>query len=98
MPPFGKLASLIISAEDRASAMTHAQNMMKAAPTGSKLELLGPADAPMAVIRGRHRVRLLLHADKSMNVQAYLRRWLAAAPRPKGSIRMTVDVDPTTFY
>jgi len=47
--------------------------------------------------RGRHRFRLLVHAPRSTDVQAYLRDWLAAAPTPRGSLRVQVDIDPQSF-
>ena len=59
--------------------------------------MLGPAEAPLAVIRGRHRWRLLLKAPREMDVQAYLRQWLGALPEIKGDLRLTVDIDPYNF-
>ena len=58
---------------------------------------MGPAEAPLAVIRGRHRWRLLVKAPREIDVQDYLRAWLAALPTLKGDIRLTVDVDPYSF-
>ena len=60
--------------------------------------MLGPAKAPVAVVRGRHRFRLLIKAPREFNLSAYLRDWLAVAPKARGSIRMDVDVDPMSFY
>ncbi|MGE0613770.1 MAG: hypothetical protein AB7O70_15620, partial [Hyphomicrobiales bacterium] len=59
--------------------------------------ILGPADAPLSVIRGRHRVRLLVKADRQADLQAYLRQWLAAAPKTTGNVRLSLDVDPYNF-
>ena len=59
--------------------------------------MLGPAEAPLAVIRGRHRWRLLVKAPREIDVQAYLRAWLAALPPLKGDLRLTVDIDPYSF-
>ena len=50
----------------------------------SMIEVLGPAEAPLSVIRGRHRYRLLVKATREADLQAYLRLWLTAAPKPKG--------------
>jgi primosomal protein N' (replication factor Y) len=58
---------------------------------------LGPAEAPLAVIRGRHRFRLLLKAPREADLQAYLRLWLSQAPKAKGDVRLTVDIDPYSF-
>ncbi len=51
----------------------------------------------MAVIRGRHRFRLLVKAPKEVDLQTYLKAWLDALPQPKGDLRVQVDVDPYDF-
>ncbi len=96
MPPFGRLAALIISANDLGAAMEFAQQLAAAAPHGPHVRVLGPAPAPLALIRGRHRVRLLLHAGRDQNVPQILRAWLANA-KPSGSVRLSIDVDPHSF-
>jgi len=96
MPPYGRLAAVIVSANDLAAAMAFAQQLAASAPHTADIRVLGPAPAPLALIRGRHRVRLLLHAGRGVNVPAVLRAWLAGA-KPSGSVRMAVDVDPYAF-
>ena len=59
--------------------------------------MLGPAEAPLAVIRGRHRYRLLVKAPRETDLQTYLRLWLAAVPKAKGDVRLVVDIDPYSF-
>ena len=59
--------------------------------------MLGPAEAPIAVVRGRHRWRLLVKAPREIDIQAYLRAWVAALPEVKGDLRLVVDVDPYSF-
>jgi primosomal protein N' (replication factor Y) len=59
--------------------------------------VLGPAEAPLAVIRGRHRFRLLVQAPRSVDMQGWLRAWLAAAPPPRGGVRVQIDIDPQSF-
>ena len=71
--------------------------MRARAPEAHRIEVLGPAEAPIAVIRGRHRWRLLVKAPRDIDVQAYLRAWLGALPPLKGDIRLTVDIDPYSF-
>ncbi len=66
-------------------------------PKPEELSLLGPAEAPIAVIRGRHRFRLLVRAPRSADLQGFLRAWLAAGPPEKGGIKVAVDVDPQSF-
>ena len=57
-----------------------------------------PAEAPIAVVRGRHRYRLLVKAPREFNLSAYLRDWMGIAPKTRGGIKMDVDVDPMSFY
>ena len=60
--------------------------------------MLGPAEAPVSVVRGRHRYRLLIKAPREFNLSACLRDWLSVAPKTRGSIKMDGDVDPMSFY
>jgi primosomal protein N' (replication factor Y) (superfamily II helicase) len=96
-PPFGRLASLVVSGKDRPGSERHARRLAAAAPADDRVRVLGPAEAPLAVIRGRHRFRLLAKAPRNYDLSAYLRDWLAAAPKPKGSLKLDVDVDPQSF-
>ena len=61
------------------------------------MQLLGPAEAPLAVIRGRYRFRLLLKSARSFDLPDYLRHWLANAPKTTGNLKLEVDVDPQSF-
>jgi primosomal protein N' (replication factor Y) len=97
LPPFGRLASIIVSAGDRSTAEAHARAMAMAAPGEEGVRLLGPAEAPFAVLRGRHRFRLLAQADSAGRLHEWLRLWLAAVPKSRGSIKVEVDVDPISF-
>ncbi len=97
LPPFGRLAAIVISGLERAEAQAYAAAFRRAAPGDPAVGVLGPAEAPLAVVRGRHRWRLLVQAPRSANIQAYLRQWLAAAPRPRASLRVQVDIDPQSF-
>jgi primosomal protein N' (replication factor Y) len=67
------------------------------APRADNVRVLGPAGAPLALIRGRHRWRLLVKSPRNFDLSAYLRRWLDAGPKPKGSVQVIVDVDPQSF-
>ena len=96
-PPFGRLASLIISAGDRPTAEGYARKLVAVAPTDERVQLLGPAEAPLAVIKGRYRFRLLLKSARGFDLSDYLRHWLAASPKPKGNLKLEVDVDPQSF-
>ena len=96
-PPFGRLASLIISAGDRGSAEGFARGLAALAPQDERVQVLGPAEAPLAVIKGRYRFRLLVKSVRGFDLSDYLREWLAAGPKPKGNLKLEVDVDPQSF-
>jgi primosomal protein N' (replication factor Y) len=97
-PPFGRLASLLISAGERPLAEGYARRLAALAPRADEVRVLGPAEAPLAVVRGRHRFRLLVKSPRGFDLSGYLRDWLAAAPKRKGTIKLEVDVDPQSFY
>ena len=96
-PPFGRLASLVVSGPDRHETTGYARALARAAPPVDDVRVLGPADAPLALVRGRHRLRLLVKSPRGFDLSAYLREWLAAAPKAKGSIKLDIDVDPQSF-
>jgi primosomal protein N' (replication factor Y) len=95
-PPYGRLAALVVSSEDERAADRAARDLGLAAPRGEGVEVLGPAPAPLALLRGRHRRRLLLKARREVPVQKLLRDWLARVTLPN-SVRVQVDVDPVGF-
>ena len=98
MPPFGRLAALIVSANEHSVALNHARHLLQVAPNGEGLKLFGPADAPVAMVRGRHRIRLLAQSPRGFDMSGYVRFWLAAANKPTGNLRVHVDIDPVSFY
>lgn len=97
LPPFGRLASIIVSADSRADAEAHARALRLAAPAVKGVSILGPAEAPLALIRGRHRFRLLVHGARSSDMQAFIRALLGNGPRAKGSLQVQLDIDPQSF-
>lgn len=97
LPPFGRLVSIIVSADNRADAETHARQLRNAAPQSPGIALLGPAEAPLALIRGRHRFRLLVHGRRNSDMQAFIKDMLAKGPKERRSIHVQVDVDPQSF-
>ncbi len=97
-PPFGRLASLVVTANERHAAESYGRALVSAAPREEAVRVLGPAEAPIAVVRGRHRFRVLVKAPRGFDLSAYLRQWLAAAPKPRGNVRLEVDVDPQSFF
>ena len=114
LPPFSRLAAIVVSGADRAAAEAHARALVRAAwdlpaddrfrvapagglPDTDEIVVLGPAEAPIAMVRGRHRFRLLVRAPRGADLQAFLRAMLAAGPAARGNVRAQVDVDPMSF-
>jgi primosomal protein N' (replication factor Y) len=97
-PPFGRLASFVITADDRHAAEAYGRALVSAASKDEAVRVLGPAEAPVAVVRGRHRFRVLVKAPRAFDLSNYLRDWIAAAPKPRGGVKFDVDVDPQSFY
>ncbi|MFD1626728.1 primosomal protein N' [Azospirillum griseum] len=96
MPPFGRLAALIVSGEDPTLVDRVALALGRAAPRDDTVHVLGPAPAPLALLRGRHRRRLLLKAPRATQVQALIAAWLERVEIPP-AIRVQIDVDPYSF-
>ena len=97
LPPYGRLAAMVVSAADAADAMRYAEMLARTAPQTTGVRVLGPAPAPIALLRGRHRVRLLIKSVRDFNIQDYIRTWLGEAARPRGSVRLAIDIDPQSF-
>lgn len=97
LPPFGRLAALIVSGRDKERAFAFARQLARTAPADTPARVLGPAEAPLALVRGRYRFRLLVKAPRGFDLQSWLRAWLSAAGEPKGGVRLAVDIDPYSF-
>ncbi|PZU82019.1 MAG: primosomal protein N' [Sphingomonas sp.] len=95
-PPFGRYAAIIVSSEDQPAALEIARAVGRSAPRVDGMEVYGPAPAPLAMLRGRHRYRLLVHARRALDVQDVIRDWLGALDWP-AKVRVAVDVDPYSF-
>ncbi len=96
MPPFGRLAALIISGKDELLTLKIAKSLIRHAPTIQGVEFLGPVSAPIFQLRGKYRYRILVKADKKIALSRILKNWLARfTPPPSVSVR--VDIDPYTF-
>jgi primosomal protein N' (replication factor Y) (superfamily II helicase) len=95
-PPFGRFAAIIVSSEDEREAIETARAIGGAAPDVGGMHVYGPAPAPLAMLRGRYRQRLLVHASRQTELQTIMRDWLGALEWPK-AVRVAVDVDPYSF-
>ncbi|GAM00818.1 primosomal protein N' [Sphingomonas parapaucimobilis] len=95
-PPFGRYAAIIVSSEDQGAAQSTANVIARAAPKVDGMHVFGPAPAPLAMLRGRHRYRLLVHARRALAVQDVIREWLGGLEW-SAKVRVAVDVDPYSF-
>ena len=75
----------------------NARRLAAAAPLDERVKVLGPAEAPLAVVRGRYRFRLLVKSVRAFDLSGYLRDWLGHAPKTKGNLKLEVDIDPQSF-
>jgi primosomal protein N' (replication factor Y) len=96
LPPFGRLAAIIVSSPDAEALETFVRALAAAVPNTDQVQVYGPADAPLALVRGRRRKRFLVRADRTVDLQAFLGAWRARV-RPPGSVRMVIDIDPYSF-
>jgi primosomal protein N' (replication factor Y) len=96
MPPFGRLVALIISSKDNNAADAVARELNRVAPRDNNIEILGPAEAPLRILRGWYRIRFLVKSKKEVNIQKKVRNWLVGCNIPS-KVRVTVDVDPVNF-
>ncbi|MDO9126038.1 MAG: primosomal protein N' [Parvibaculum sp.] len=96
LPPYGRLVGVVVSSPDAELARKVAREMSRRAPRADNVAVLGPAPAPMALLRGRTRLRFLVKAGRNVNVQAYMQAWLADMKIPN-AVRVSVDIDPYSF-
>jgi primosomal protein N' (replication factor Y) len=96
LPPFGRLAAVIASGADPDALEAYVRALAAAVPNTLDVEVYGPADAPLSLVRGRRRKRFLVRADRSVDLQAFLAAWRARV-RPPHSVRVVIDVDPYSF-
>lgn len=96
MPPYSRLAGIIVSGRDEKQVDAVAKALGQSAPQGEGIRTLGPAPAPMARLRGNWRKRLLVQADKTINLQKTIDGWMAAVKVPS-TVRVQIDIDPQSF-
>jgi primosomal protein N' (replication factor Y) len=97
MPPFGRLAALILSGPDSATVKVESRKLVRAAPEHGGWHILGPAPAPLALLRGRYRERILVKAPADPEMPDKIADWVAAVKLP-GAVRLQVDIDPQSFF
>ena len=97
LPPYGRLAAIVVSARDKDIAERIARDIANCAPAAERITVLGPAEAPIAVVRGRFRWRLLIKASREIDIQSYLRQWLDMVPKLPSDVMLSIDIDPYNF-
>jgi primosomal protein N' (replication factor Y) len=97
MPPYGRLAALILSGPDEMKLDQFCRTLAQKAPRFDDIRILGPAPAPIAFLRDKHRRRFLIKAGKSIAIQKFIGEWLALVKVP-GTIQLKVDIDPQSFF
>ncbi len=96
LPPYGRLAAMILSAPDAALVDSAAKDIAAAAPVAEGVQVFGPAEPPLGVVRGRWRRRFLVQAERNVDVSAYMRAWTARI-KPPSAVRVSVDIEPYSF-
>jgi len=96
LPPFGRLAAVVASGLDPVQLEDFVRLIAQAAPNTPGVEVYGPADAPLGLVRGRRRKRFLVRADRGVDLSAYMAAWRARV-KPPGAVRLTIDIDPYSF-
>ena len=99
MPPFGRLAGIVLKGPDITQVFNLANHMVRNAPMLDAIgaEIYGPAPAPIARVRDNHRVRILVKAPKEVTIQGALAQWRDSVQIPR-DIHISIDIDPQTFY
>jgi primosomal protein N' (replication factor Y) len=99
VPPYGRMAGIVLSGSDVAQVFDFGAELARRDGPLCRIgaQLFGPAPAPIARVRGRHRVRLLIKAEKTAPIQPAIAAWLAQL-KPPGDLRVSVDIDPQSFY
>ncbi|MDC7676924.1 primosomal protein N' [Asticcacaulis machinosus] len=95
-PPFGRLAAVIMSSKDQAELNRFSRELALTIPNTDGVEVYGPADAPLSLVRGQWRKRFLVRADRNRDLQGFMAAWLRTVKKPN-IIRMVTDIDPYSF-
>jgi primosomal protein N' (replication factor Y) len=96
MPPYSRLAGIILSGKNEKAVEKVGRELALSAPRSDDFIVMGPAVPPFAMLRGKHRRRLLIQANKKINLQKTISEWLHTIDVPS-SVRLSIDVDPQSF-
>lgn len=95
-PPFGRLAAVILSAKDNGLLNRFARDLALTVPNTEGIDVYGPADAPLSLVRGQWRKRFLVRADRNRDLQGFVTAWLKSVKAPN-AIRVITDIEPYSF-
>ena len=96
MPPFGRLAAIILSSKYERKLDGFASELLRVAPLFKNVKIFGPAPAPLYFLRGKYRRRFLIKSDKTVNIQDVLLNWTNKIKTPH-NVKLTIDIDPFSF-
>ena len=96
MPPFGKLAAIILSSKNLKILNVSADKLFHVSPNFRGIVILGPAPAPLSFIRGKHRVRFLIKSNREINLQKIIKEWISKI-KISQSVKLTIDIEPYSF-
>jgi len=96
MPPFGRLATIMVSGKNEREVKKYITDLSLNAPKSREVHLLGPAPAPMSFLRGQYRYRLILRSGKKFQMQKFIKAVLATTPTPR-ALKAKIDIDPFSF-
>ncbi|MGM0423167.1 MAG: hypothetical protein ACQEQL_08755 [Pseudomonadota bacterium] len=97
MPPYGKLVALIVSGNKEDQVKAYCRDLARTAPAYSNVQVLGPAAAMLSMLRGKHRWRFLIKAEKEAQIQKIMQDWVGAVKKPS-SVQLKIDIDPQSFF
>ncbi len=97
MPPFGRLASFLVSGRDNTEVLSFCRKLLRAAPKHDSILIMGPVPAPLSRLKNQFRWRFLLKYPKGFAIQSFIRHWISQVTKP-ASIRLIVDIDPLAFH
>jgi len=96
MPPFGRLAAIILEAKEESHVLQAAQSLSKTRPLIQDVDILGPAPAPLYRLRGYYRIRFLVKTPRNINIQRVIREWLHNI-KFSSQVKCKIDIDPYNF-
>ena len=96
LPPISKMAAIIVSGRNISDVQQACLKLSKSTPKIDNVDFYGPAPAPLSRLKGKHRLRFLIHEKKGRKIQKIILHWLSKVPQTPG-VTITTDIDPQNF-